>query len=124
MLVAVEVETEDGGRNARFVDLCVFSALSLVVGNQSSSVRPLSSERQQVQRGEIARRVVKEHVFRARVGRSDGSGGWTRVPVVDGGVELQAGIGRRPCRIADLLPQIAGLHGLGDLAGLGTPGEI
>ena len=70
---------------------------------------------EQVDRGEIARRVVEEHVFRARIAGADRSGRRAGVPVVHGGVELQAGIGAGPGRVADLLPQVARLHGLGDL---------
>ena len=65
------------------------------------------AEHHQVQRGEVARRVVQEHVFRARVGRADRSRLGAGVPVVDGGVELDAGIGRGPGREADFLPQVA-----------------
>src|SRR5208282_2761392 len=48
----------------------------------------------------------------------------TGVPVVDGGVELQAGIGAGPGGVADLLPQLARLRGLGDLPRLGAPEQI
>ena len=57
-----------------------------------------SSEREQVHRGEIARRVVEEHVFRARIGGADRPRGRAGVPVVHRGVELQAGVGARPTR--------------------------
>ena len=70
----------------------------------------LVAERQQVQRGEIAGRVVQEHVFRARIGRADFARGRAGVPVVDRGVELQAGIGAGPGGVADLLPQLARLQ--------------
>ena len=79
---------------------------------------------QQVDRGEIARRVVEEHVFRARIGAADRPGRRAGVPVVHGGVELQAGVGAGPGGVADLLPQVARLQRLGDLAGLGAPGEV
>ncbi len=39
------------------------------------------------------------------------------MPVVHRGVEVQAGIGRRPGGVADLLPEVAGLESLGDLLG-------
>ena len=68
------------------------------------------AELQQVQRGEIARGVVEEHVFRARVRRADPAACGAGVPVVHGGVVVQAGIGGRPCGVADLLPQVAGLQ--------------
>ena len=76
-----------------------------------------ASELQQVQRGEIARRVVEEHVLGARVRRDDGAAGRAGVPVVDGRVVLQAGIGRVPGGMADLVPQLAGLQRLVRLAG-------
>ena len=55
----------------------------------------------------------------ARIGPDFGTG----VPVVDGGVILQARIGRGPGGVADLLPQIARLQGLRDLA-VEAAGEI
>ncbi len=84
----------------------------------------LGQEREQVHRREIAGGVVEEHVFRARVRRDDRTRGRAGVPVVDGGVELQAGIGRGPGGVADLLPEIARFDCLGDLAGLGAPGQV
>ncbi len=79
-----------------------------------ADVEALSSraERQQVERGEVARRVVEEHVLRARVRSPDRTRLRARVPVVDGGVELDAGIGRGPGGMADLLPQVARLERL------------
>ena len=77
----------------------------------------LVGELHQVQRGEIARRVVEEHVLRARVGGADRPRRRAGVPVVDGGVELDAGIGRLPGGVADRLPQVARLE---RLVGLGA----
>ena len=74
------------------------------------------AELQQVERGEIAGRVVEEHVFGARIGRADRPRLGAGVPVVDGGVILQARIGGGPGGVADLLPQVARLHGLRDFA--------
>ncbi len=90
----------------------------LVGGNVVGPV--FAPERQQIERGEIARRVVQEHVFRARVRRVDAPARGAGVPLVDGGVELQAGIGRGPGGVADLVPQIARLQSLRDLA-VGAP---
>ena len=67
-----------------------------------------------------SRNMYSEHGFE----RADRPRGRAGVPVVDGGVELQARIGAGPGGVADLLPQVARLHGLRDLAGLGAPGEI
>ena len=69
-------------------------------------------EREQVGGGEVARRVVQEHVFRARIGGADVAGRLAGVPVVHGGVEVQAGIGRGPGGVADLFPEVAGLQRL------------
>ena len=75
----------------------------------------VAAEAQQVERGEIAGRVVEEHVFRARVRGADRPRLRAGVPVVDRGVELDAGIGGGPGGEADLLPEILGLHRLRDL---------
>ena len=87
----------------------------------------LVAEGQQVQRGEVARRVVEEHVFRARIGGADRTRGRAGVPVIDRGVILQAGIGRGPGGVADFFPQIARLQRLRDLAVLAigqVPGAV
>ena len=84
----------------------------------------LVAEGEQVQRRQIARRVVEEHVLGARVRAADRARRRAGVPVVDGGVVLQPRIGAGPGGEADLLPQLARLHGLGDLAGLGAPGQV
>jgi hypothetical protein len=67
-------------------------------------------EGEQVQRGQVAGRVVQEHVFRARVGGADLAGRRAGVPVVDGGVNWMPGSARGPGGMADLLPQLAGLQ--------------
>ena len=74
-------------------------------------------ERQQVGGGQVACRVVEEHVFRARIRGADVAGRLAGVPVVHRGVEVQARIGGSPCRVADLLPQLARLQRLRHLAG-------
>ena len=74
------------------------------------------AELQEVEGREIAGRVVEEHVFGARVRRADRPELGAGVPVVDGGVILEPRIGRGPGGVADLLPQVARLHGLRDLA--------
>jgi hypothetical protein len=56
--------------------------------------------------------MYSEHGFEPRIGAVLGAG----VPGVDGVVELDARIGAGPGGMADLLPQIARLDGLGDLA--------
>ena len=74
------------------------------------------AEGHQVERGQVARRVVQEHVLRARVGGVDAAAGGARMPLVDGGVVLQAGIGARPGGVGDILPQVAGAQALGHRA--------
>ncbi len=77
-------------------------------------------EGQQVHRGEVAGRIVEEHVFRARVRAADLAIRRAGVPLVDRGVVLDARIGTGPGRMAHLIPQVPRLHGLRDLA-VGTP---
>src|ERR1700692_907281 len=64
-------------------------------------------ESNQVGGGEVAGGVVQEHVFRARIGGADVARGLAGVPVVHGGVEVQAGIGRGPGGVADFFPEVA-----------------
>src|SRR5436305_10582853 len=80
-------------------------------------------ERDQVGGRQVAGGVVEEHVFRARIGGSDGARGLAGVPVVHGGVEVQAGIGAGPGGVADFLPEIAGLQRLHDFL-VGAANEI
>ena len=63
-------------------------------------------ELHQVDRGEVAGRVVKEHVFRTRVARIDPAAFGAGVPGVDGRVELDTGIGALPCGEADVVPEL------------------
>ena len=75
------------------------------------------AELQEIERGKVTGRVIKEHVFRAGVRCADFARCGAGVPVIDGGVILNAGIGRGPCGLANLVPKIARLQGLGDLVG-------
>ena len=77
-------------------------------------------EGQQVHRGEVAGRVVEEHVFRARVRAADLAIRRAGVPGIDRVVILHARIGTGPGRMADLIPEVPRLHGLRDLA-VGAP---
>src|SRR5882672_9392095 len=72
-------------------------------------------EGDQVGGSQIAGGVVQEHVFRARIGGADLAGRLAGVPVVHGGVEVQAGIGRGPGGVADLFPEVARFKSLGHL---------
>ena len=73
-------------------------------------------ESEKIGGGEVTRRVVEEHVFRTRVRRADIARRLAGVPVVHGGVEVQAGIGGRPGGVANFFPQLARLQCLGHLA--------
>ena len=67
----------------------------------------------EVQARQIAGGVIQEHVLRAGVGSIDAAILGAGVPVIDGGVELQARIGAGPGRSVDLLPEITGQKLLG-----------
>ncbi len=81
-----------------------------------------ATEAHQVQRGQVAGRIVQEHVFRTGVGRIDAAILGAGMPVVDCAVILQAGIGRSPGGLADLVPQSPRRQGLGRLA-IGAAGQ-
>ena len=72
-----------------------------------TAVIPL--EAHQVERGQVAGGVVQEQVFRARVGRVLAAGALAGVPLVDGGVELHAGVAADPGALGDLAQQGAGI---------------
>ena len=82
-----------------------------------------AAEPHQVQRRQIARRVVEEHVLRARVRGVDASQFRAGVPVVDRRVVLHAGIRGVPGRFGDAVPQRPRAHRPGDLA-RGAVGEL
>src|SRR4029077_11098534 len=72
----------------------------------------VGGELQQVQAGQVAGRVVEEHVFAARIAGVDARGVLRGVPAVDGGVVLHAGIAAVPGGFRDFLQKIFGLVGL------------
>ena len=76
----------------------------------------VAHEVHEVEGGEVAGGVVQEHVFRAGVGAVDAAIVGAGVPLVDGGVVLDAGVGAGPGGSADARPEIAGGEGLGGLA--------
>ena len=78
-------------------------------------------ERQQVEAGQVAGRVVEVHVLGAGVRAVDPAGVGRGVPAVDRGVELHAGIGALPGGLGDLAHEVAGLDRLDDLAGGDRP---
>ena len=67
-------------------------------------------------RGEVARRVVEEHVFRARVAGVDLVRVGARVPVVDRRVVLDARVAADVGRLGHLAEDVAGLVGAHRLA--------
>ena len=76
----------------------------------------------QVQRGQVASRIVEEHVLAAGVRGVDARGALARVPAVDGGVVLHAGVAAVPGGIGHALEEVARaefFHGLAvvDVAG-------
>ncbi len=73
-------------------------------------------EGQKVHRGQVTRRVIEEHIFGTGVRAADLTVFRAGVPGVDRVVELNARIGTGPCGVTDVLPQIASVDGLGDLA--------
>ena len=68
-----------------------------------------SHELHQVQRRQVAGRIVQEHVFRAGVRGVDARRVLARMPAVDGGVELHAGVAALVGGFGDLLHQVARL---------------
>ena len=73
-------------------------------------------ELQQIDRRQIARRVVEEHVFTARIARIDSSAFWAGVPSVDCRIELDARIRTVPCGFVDLSPKFARIERLRNFA--------
>src|ERR1700726_5026451 len=82
-------------------------------------------ELEQVEAGQVARRVIEEHVLGAWVRGIDAARVLGGMPLVDGGVVLHAGVAALPGSFGDLAHEVASLEYLGwfatlDLAG----GEI
>ncbi len=73
-------------------------------------------EPDQVEGSQVARGIVEKHVFRARIGSADASALGTRVPFVDGGVELQARVRRGPGGLVGQPPELPGGQALADTA--------
>ena len=68
-----------------------------------------ADELHQIQRRQIAGRIVQEHVLRAGIRGVDARGLLGSVPAVDGGIELHAGIAALMRGFGDLAHQLAGL---------------
>ena len=70
----------------------------------------------EVERRQVAGRIVEEHVFGTGIGGVDPAVFRARVPFVDGRIVLRAGIGADPGRPGDLVPEVARLDRFADLA--------
>ncbi len=69
-------------------------------------------ELHEIERGEVAGRVVEEHVFRARIRRVDPIRVGRGVPLVDRGVVLDPRVAAKVGRLGHLAEDIAGLVGV------------
>jgi hypothetical protein len=83
----------------------------------------LAAELEEVERGEVAGRVVDRHVLAARVRRVDAARVRERVPRVDGRVVLHARVGTAPGRLRRLTQQVARGQRLDDRA-VGARGQV
>ena len=72
---------------------------------------------QKVETGQIAGRIIDVKVLAAGIAAVDAARVRRRVPLVDGRVELQAGVGALPCRLGDLVEEGPSRHGLHPVAG-------
>ncbi len=118
--IVVGVLRDFGGRIGREVDQdflrheedadCVAIALDV-----ERSV--LGEELGEIERRQIARRIIEEHIFGARVRRIDRSGVRASVPAVDRAVVLHARIGAPPRGLGQQVPQLFGVQCFDDFAG-------
>src|ERR1700733_7701909 len=76
------------------------------------------NELEQVEAGQVAGRVVEEHVLGARIGGIDAARVLGRVPLVDGGVVLHARIAALPGSLSNFPHEVASLVNLGRFATL------
>ena len=83
----------------------------------------IRTEVHQVERCKVTRGVIKEHVFRARVGRIDATRIRAGVPFVDRAVVLDPRISAGPCSFADFVPQFTCGNGFGNFA-IGTTDQV
>ena len=87
----------------------------------------VADELHQVERRQVARRVVEEHVLGARVAGVDAIGDRAGVPLVDRRVELHAGIAAHPRALGNQPHHLACLVGVDDGAAghrVGLPGAV
>ncbi len=79
-------------------------------GGEALGVEPLGrAELHEVQRGEVAGGVVEEEVFAAGVGAVLAAGAFAGVPLVDGVVELHAGVATDVGALGDFIEQVGGV---------------
>ncbi len=100
----------EGGHQDRDLEHDGPESDGVLVGVEIEVPRHRVVELDEVQRGQIARGVVKEHVLRAGIAGVDSPALRAGVPLVDGGVVLDAGIGTAPRGEVDLLPEFASSH--------------
>ena len=81
----------------------------------------VAEELQQVDAGQVAGGVVQAHIFRAGITCADASRFGIGVPVVDGAVVLDAGVGAVPGSLRHAAHQLARVDPLDHLAG--APGQ-
>ena len=94
-------------------------------GAESLHIEPalFVDERQQIQTGQVAGRIVQVEIFGTGVAGRDATGSGRGVPPVDGGFELHSGVGALPGGLGDLGQQPPGRHRLDDLT-RGAGGEL
>ena len=71
-------------------------------------------ELDQVDRGQVASRVIEKQILTTRVGSPNSPSGRAGVPLVDGGVELETRVGTCPGGLGDPAPHVAGFDGPAD----------
>ena len=76
----------------------------------------IRTEFNQVERGEVTGRIVKEHIFRAGVRRCNRPAFRTGIPGINGVVILHAWIRRRPGGFSNFMPEITRADILGHRA--------
>ena len=75
-----------------------------------------SKKLREIERGEIAGRIVEEHVFRAGIRCIDAPILRTGMPLIDRRIVLRAWIGANPGGPSNPVPEIPCLDGFGDFA--------
>ena len=113
VLCHADGDVQDDGPESAGVEEVFYAELSLL----------FIPEFDEVEASEVAGGVVDEHVFGAGVRGSDGFVVAAGMPVVDGGVELESGVGACPGGACDFVPEFACGDGCHDFA-CGSCGEF